>query len=898
VLHTRRVRRVEPPTPVSLFVGRRRELAALSSLVGAHRLVSLVGPGGAGKTRLVVHWIAGEAPEVAGFVDLGPLRDPTLLALTVSRGCGLRDEPGVDPVEQLCQRFASSSLDRPVLVLDTCEHLRASVAALADELLGRCPSLRVLATSRVALGLPGEAVLPVGGLGPDAVPLFLDRARLVQPALGSGAEECARGICALADELPLGVELAAAHARALSLPAILASMSDRLGFLRRAAPVAASRHASLAASIEWSYELVDEPARRVLRALSVLPGPFTLEAAHGVVGGPATAALEALVDHSLVQFDAADERYQLLDTIREFADRPLRAAGEAEATEGRLLDWVAGLAEAVRPCLDRGDVEALRRVERDADGVRAALEVALRTGRGLDLAARIVTALAFFWFLRGQCAEGRAWADRVLAALDDPPCGLRWAAAFQAGYAGDLTASARGARVAAEAAQRVGDQRIRGRALLVAGINEVLVNDASGVPALVEAVELATRAGDSWARVEALQVLAYADLIRCDHRQAVRHADSSIATLDELGHPQLRAWDAAIRAEASALVGRFDEAVVLGRRAIELATAVGEPVSAASAVRPLAAALCQLGRVEECAAELAGLAPFFVEHPGLGNRAMAGIGAATVAVWRRAGAAVAEVEAVYEAVRASEILMAIGEAGALLALARLASGDTERAAATATEVITEVEPIEAVGSVCAARLVWCAAQRQRGTGDSPEVASVAHRALADASGRELVPVVADAVDVLAGLAVDRERWEVAARLHAAATRLRTELASVPSPLVSLFRPADERAVAERLGPAELARAHAQGATLDAVSVIGYAARSRGPRSRPRSGWGSLTPTEHDVVTLTATGLTNRDIAAQLLVSEGTVRTHLRSVFAKLGLRSRAELAAEATRRGS
>jgi len=813
--------------------------------------------------------------------------------MTVSRGCGLRDEPGLDPVEQLCQRFALSSLP---LVLDTCEHLRGTVAALSDQLLGRCPRLRVLATSRVALGVPGEAVLPVGGLGSDAVTLFLDRARLVQPSLVGGDAECARGICALADELPLGVELAAAHARALSLPDILASMSDRLGFLRRATPAAAPRHASLAASIEWSYELVDEQARRVLRALSVLPGPFTLDAARGVVGCSATAALEALVDHSLIQFDADDERYLLLDTIREFADRPLRAAGEAEVTEGRLLDWAAGLAEAVRPCLDRGDVAALRRIERDADGIRTALEVALRTGRGLDSAARIVTALAFFWSLRGHCAEGRVWADRVIAALDQPPCGLHWAAAFLAGYAGDLAASAQQAHVAAEAAQRVGDQRIRGRALIVVGMNDMVTDPAAAAPVLTEAADLARRAGDLWARVEALQMLAYADLIRGDHRRSVRHLDAAVPTLDELGHPQLRAWDLAMRADAGALVGRFDDAVALGRRAIALATAVGEPVSAASALRPLATALCQLGRVEECAAELAELAPFFAEHPGLGSHAMAGIGAATVAVWRCPSAAADEVEAVYEAARASEMLSLLGESGALLALALLASGDAEGAAAAAAATTTEAGSIEAVASVCAARLVWCAAQREMGGGERPEVASAAHRALADASGRDLLPLVVDAVDVIAGLAVDRDRWEVAARLHAAAERLRTELASARSPLVSLFRPADERMIAERLGPAELARARAQGATLDAVSVVGYAGRSRGRRDRPRSGWASLTPTERDVVTLTAEGLTNRDIAAQLLISEGTVRTHLRSVFAKLGLRSRAELAAEATRR--
>jgi DNA-binding CsgD family transcriptional regulator len=211
-------------------------------------------------------------------------------------------------------------------------------------------------------------------------------------------------------------------------------------------------------------------------------------------------------------------------------------------------------------------------------------------------------------------------------------------------------------------------------------------------------------------------------------------------------------------------------------------------------------------------------------------------------------------------------------------------------------IIAEVEAVGAVGSLCAARLVWCTARRALGAGDTSEVASAAHQALAEASGCGLLPLVADAVDVLAGLAVERDRWEVAARLHGAAAQLRTELATAASPLVNLFRPADERTVAARLGPAELAHAHAQGATLDAVSVVGYAARSRGRRSRPRSGWASLTPTECDVVTLTATGLTNRDIAAQLLIGEGTVRTHLRSVFAKLGLRSRAELAAEATRR--
>jgi predicted ATPase len=236
------------------------------------------------------------------------------------------------------------------------------VAVLVDQLLGRCPRLRALATSRVALGLPGEAMLRVDGLGPDGVELFLDRARLVQPGAVDSGGECARAICALADELPLGIELAAAHARALPLPHILAGMSDRMGFLAGRGAGRGLRHSSVATSIAWSYQLVDDRARCVLRALSVLPGPFTIAAADGVCADRPIGDLEVLVDHSLVRFDVADGRYLLLDTIREFAAAELRVLGEADAVEGRLLDWAAQFAEAARPGLDRADPAALNHV--------------------------------------------------------------------------------------------------------------------------------------------------------------------------------------------------------------------------------------------------------------------------------------------------------------------------------------------------------------------------------------------------------------------------------------------------------------------------------------------------------------------------------------------------------
>jgi DNA-binding CsgD family transcriptional regulator len=480
--------------------------------------------------------------------------------------------------------------------------------------------------------------------------------------------------------------------------------------------------------------------------------------------------------------------------------------------------------------------------------------------------------------------------------LDEPPCGLLWASAFLAGYAGDLFPSSELARRAAAEALSTGDLRTRSRALIVAGMNEMFGAPGPTIPTLHEAAELASHAADRWARVEALQMLAYAHLMRCEHREALQLLDDALATLVELGHPQLSAWDAAGRAEAAALVGQLSAAVEYGRQALALAIGVGEPVSAATALRPLATALCQLGQVEECVAVLDDVAPFFAEHPGLGSREMIAISGATAAVWRRAGAAVADAQAAVADAERSGVASLIGEARALLAVAELTEGSPQRASDAATNMIADAESIDAVASACTARLVWCNAQRSLSNAEMSERASVAHQALAEAARSRLLPLVADALDVIAGLDVEQRRYSVATRLHAAADRLRAELGCVPSPLVAQFRGADASSVAQKLEPVEVTAARRQGARLSASAAAAYAARSRGRRGRPRSGWASLTLTERDVVALTAAGLSNRDIAAQMLISEGTVRTHLRSVFAKVGVPSRAELAAEAALR--
>jgi predicted ATPase/DNA-binding CsgD family transcriptional regulator len=883
--------------PASSFLGRGRELATLDSLLGQRWLVSLVGPGGCGKTRLAAEWIRAHPNELVGFVELSALPDAALLAVTVLSACGIREEPGADPLERAADCLAQK---RGVLVLDTCEHLRAPVAAMVVRLLRGRSGLRVVVTSRVSLGIVGETVLPVAGLADEAQALFLDRARWVQPELVVD-EERIRAICELADGLPLAIELAAAHARALCLADIQSGMAYRLGFLTGSQPVGEPRHRSMEASIGWSYRLLDPSAQRALRALSVLPGRFSLEAAVAVVGERGRELVEALVDYSLVVFSPADGRYVLLDTIREFAARESVTAGDAGATGRRVVKWVAGLAASVAPGLDRADAAVLRRVARDDSAVRAALGYATSTGDGLEDAVEIVVALAFYWFLRGHSAEGWQWAERVMAVWDLPSSGLSWASAFLAAYAGDLAAATEQGERAVTVAAAAGDDRFLGRALIVVAMGAMFDNPGSAQAGLRKAVEHTDRAGDGWGSVEARQALAYTFLWQSNHRAALMHLDAAMPALDELRHDQLQAWDGAGRADVARLAGRFDRAVTEGRRGLELACAVGEPVSAAFALRPLVFALCQLGRAGEAVTEIAARRTFFTDHPGLSSNELVADAAAIATFWASgAAAALPQLDALHMTGAGLGWTSFSAEVGSLRAVSRLAAGDASGARVVATETVELAQRCEAREAGCVAALAGCAADRLLGgeanTGLGDTDARV-HQQLADAAAFGLLPLVADALDLIAALAIDKGRAAFAARLHAASGRLRDELGCVLSPLAALFRGSDELEVAQRLDPEEVAAAHREGRQLSTTQAVAYAARSRGRRARPSSGWASLTPTELEVVTLATAGLGNRAIGEQLLIGEGTVRTHLRHVFAKLGVCTRAELAAAAARRG-
>ncbi len=844
------------PAPASSFVGRAGELAELTTLSERERLVTVVGPGGCGKTRLTIEAVRGRP--LRGFVELAAASPATDLARAALDACALPEEPGRAAADQLYDQLGDG-----LLVLDNCEHLRREVAALADALLRRCPGLRILATSRVSLGVAGESVLPLVGLDPaDAVALFIDRARRVQPQLVA-ADAVAREICALADGLPLAVELAAAHARALPLVDIRDGMADRMRFLAARDPAGLPRHRSVASSLDWSAELVGEPARTALAALSVVDGRFPPEVAFALIDD--RAALETLVDHSLVQFAAAEGRYLLLDTVREYAGRLLAASGAGEAAHRRLLDWAVRFAREVRDGLERAAPDVLRRVDAADAAITSALAWPVVAGQGLDQAAAVAVDLAFAWSLRGRCAAGLAQVRRLAAMFDPVPPALAWAEAFLMAYAGELEPAV---AIAARAAEAADDDRTRARALTLVGMVLEFVDPAGAEPGLSEAAALAERAGDDWCRVEALQVLAYCRVTRADLAAATEAVDAALPALARLGHAQLRAWDAGVRAEIALADGRFAEAVTRGAEGLRLAVAVGEPVSAMGALHPLVGALVATGQRAAARAVVAGHREFFTTHPGLGVAEALLLAEASTGEGSPADAAAATA--------ATGVWWIAAEAADVLARHLLAAGDAVGAAAVTTDALAAAVGIGLRGLACRLRLTRAAAERVLGEGDP---ADAAHAALAEAAGLGLRPVVADGLDLVAALAADADRMVVAGRLAGAAAALRAELGTVASGLVEPVAPDEE------------------GARLGWERAVAYAARSRGRRARPRSGWDSLTPTEGEVVALAAQGLSNAAIGAQLLVSPGTVRTHLRSVFGKLGVTSRAELAARAARRG-
>ncbi|NRQ37595.1 AfsR/SARP family transcriptional regulator [Nonomuraea sp. NN258] len=424
------------PAQLTSFVGRDDELRALTGLLDSSRLVTLIGPGGAGKTRLAVETASARPDEVA-FVELGGLDDGVQVPQAVLAALGLRegllqDSRPADPVARLVAALSGRSL---LLVLDNCEHLVEAAAALAHRLLGSCPRLRVLATSREALGITGERLFPVTPLTlPEdgrppltgaAVRLFAERAAAVRPgfAVGPGNAADVLRICRALDGLPLAIELAAARLRALPVPEVAARLDDAFALLSRGSRTAEPRHRTLRAIVEWSWDLLDPDEQRLARRLSVFSGGATLAAVERVCGVPdAVDVLSGLADKSLIE--VAGDRYRMLRTIHAFCAERLAEAGEAESLRRAHAEHVLDLLRAAAPHLLRAEqLGWLAGLDAEHGNLLAAVRWAAESDPALGL--RLLADLSTYWWLRGRRAEGVAPARALLAALGTrPPAGL------------------------------------------------------------------------------------------------------------------------------------------------------------------------------------------------------------------------------------------------------------------------------------------------------------------------------------------------------------------------------------------------------------------------------------------------------------------------------------------
>ena len=558
------------PLQLTSFIGREREIDEVKHLLTTTRLLTLTGAGGCGKTRLALQVATAEQgphPDGVWFGELAGLEDPALVPQAVAAAVGAREVPGSTVTDSLVGYLRSRTL---LLVLDNCEHVVGAAAQLVDALLRGCPGVRILATSREPLGSAGEttwrvpslAVPPHAAVGDldleyltqyETVRLFIDRALAALPTFVVANQNAAAlaEICRRLDGIPLAIELAAARMRAFSVEQIAARLDDRFRLLTAGQRTATPRQQTLRATVDWSYMLLSDPERALLRRLSVFAGGWDFEAAEAVAAGDGIHThavldlLPQLVDKSLViaEEQRGAVRYRLLETIRQYARDRLLEAGEAERTRDRHLTYFLQLAELAEPKL-RGSEESLFlvRLEEEHANLRLALEWSLTSSAHGDAAPRLSGALTWFWWVRSYHDEGRRWLARALAATPG-----RSAARMKALHgAGWLAHHQRNSAVAREL---LGESLLTARelddrwtiALVLHHLGRVAYFDDEPATARSlgeESLAAAEEVGDPWLIAWALHLLGLAAYIAADYPTAHEYYARSLAIRRELGYQE------------------------------------------------------------------------------------------------------------------------------------------------------------------------------------------------------------------------------------------------------------------------------------------------------------------------------------------------------------------------
>jgi predicted ATPase/DNA-binding SARP family transcriptional activator len=623
-------------TELTSFVGRRDEAGRVGSLLADARLVTLTGPGGAGKTRLAIEAarpLLDRTPDGVWLVELAPVTDAAEVPQAVLAALGLREQAliprarmrsadeSADPTGRLAAGLARKQL---LLILDNCEHLVEAAAALADRILGECPLLRILTTSREPLGITGETLWPVPplalppadagaatALGYASVQLLAERAAAVRPGftVDSGNAAAMVQICRALDGMPLAIELAAARLRAMTPAQVAARLDDRFRLLTAGSRTALPRHRTLQAVVDWSWDLLDAAEQALWRRLAVFAGGATAEAAARVCAGGAVPAeqvadlLTALVDKSLlVPTGAGEPRYRLLETIRVYGLDRLADAGEQDRLRRLHAAFFRDLAETAEPRLQtREQLHWLARLGDEHDNLHAALRGAITAGEA-ETAARLAGALGWYWWLRGHRAEGSELTRQALELPGEVPAGHRalacaWAAlnGFGAGQDPALVVrwlrDARAARAEVEATGAVGHPMLR--------LLEPFEAMFSGEDQDRALVELRARYDDPepWlAAIARVMHAAVAGNLGRGHAEMEADCREAMDRFTAIGERWGMSLTLSVLAQLTGLRGEHADSAGYYERALALAAELGAEEDLAQAGTALAHELWLLGR--------------------------------------------------------------------------------------------------------------------------------------------------------------------------------------------------------------------------------------------------------------------------------------------------------------
>ncbi|MEV6218283.1 protein kinase [Nocardia sp. NPDC051833] len=606
------------PIELTSFVGRRTELAEVTQLLARSSLVTLTGIGGVGKSRLalhVAHEVMGDFADGVWLVELGEVRDPALLVDVVAGALGLRGR-GAGPTVDVLAGYLSAR--RLLLVLDNCEQVIDAVTSLTETLLGACPHLRILATSREALDIGGEAVLAVPPLtipdpalaptpstaGDSALALFAERAAAAVPGFGIAESNraCVTRICARLDGLPLAIELAAARLRTLSPEQILSRLDDRYGLLTRGRRGAPLRQQTLRWCIGWSYDLCTPDEQRWWRRLSVFAGGFELDAAARLCGDdPAAAdmldAVSGLVDKSIViREDLGDTvRFRMLETVGEYGRQRAQDSGEYAEWSRRHREWALDLVlRAETEWIGPHQLTWVARLERELPNVRAALESAVSAAN--ETAVRMTNALYPFWMMRGRLSEGRRWSARALAGLSTGAPLTEQAKALHAAVAmavlqRDFTEATDRLAQLRQLAEQSTDPLVGALHMHAEGSAVLMTADADPARAdglLTGALEIYTALDELSMRLDVLISLGWSCVLLGGAARATDCFDQVLTTTEAAGETMLRSWALAAAGYVAWRAAATYRAVDLLEKGIRAARQVPDPLVAAACVEELA----------------------------------------------------------------------------------------------------------------------------------------------------------------------------------------------------------------------------------------------------------------------------------------------------------------------